>query len=1017
MRGTSLLVFDVEERRRAVAPGGVLEALANGLSAELEPLIAGALPIPSEKARLTRGGGRCPVHGDLLDFDPYRPEAHHCSRCGQDYTGADHDRWWAMGAGLWTMERAVHAAALYLLRGDERHAALSARILSEFTRRYREWPNVDNVLGPSRPFFSTYLESIWLLNACHALSLLQAADAPGLVALERVVIPGLIVPSSRLISGFHEGMSNRQVWNEVAILSAMTVTGDDAGVAARLAKDDGLFALFEDGLLADGTWYEGENYHMFAHRGLWYGAELLRARATRDVEGDADGHDEDGAESNADELTASMRARYNEGFVTPFLGMLPDDTLPSRRDSRYAVSIHQWRTAEWCELGYSATGDSRIAGILTRVYGNAPDAAASPQQRASASSGATTARARSTADAERDSPPATLDRGSLSWRALLCASAEAPPQASWKTGSVCLPLQGIAAIRRDRGQTYVALEGGHTGGDHGHPDRLALTLQSGAHRWLDDPGTGSYVDRSLHWYRSTLAHAAPLVDGASQQRKPASLLAFEDRGGAGWMSKRVDGIAPGVECVRSVVVCDGYLVDLLEWRSDEPHEITLPLAARAEVVTAAGAAMRFAPSRAAGAGGLEDGFDFAEDVESATLASGETLVMSALAEGSAAQLWYVARSDAQVGTSAVASVFRASVPGAPGTARSQRHWVSVRGTTGYIAGVWAWPHPDGGAIGVTEVQFADAEPFSVTVRTADGTSAQHIRLGNSWRIDLLAGDARSSIDMDTLENAGPDAAMHRLERGDEGDEDASMVDGADDREPDEADGAAGEGLFADYDVPFTDESTEQLLLGMPGDEIEDAIPIPLGAAHYRGTEQSFKEAGEPTAMLQLTRNETHLVMDVIAFTGEIVVPTPDGDGVLVNPLDNERADVNADGLQWYIGRPGASSWTAAGLIVPASDSADAPDQPRAHALVPTESPPPDVVWSETEDGWAMRLSWPLDSLPVDVDGCIAFDVIVNERPADRERRRGQLVLSGGDGFAYLRGDRHDPDRAVVIGVT
>ena len=45
----------------------------------------------------------------------------------------------------------------------------------------------------------------------------------------------------------------------------------------------------------------------------------------------------------------------------------------------------------------------------------------------------------------------------------------------------------------------------------------------------------------------------------------------------------------------------------------------------------------------------------------------------------------------------------------------------------------------------------------------------------------------------------------------------------------------------------------------------------------------------------------------------------------------------------------------------------------------------------------------------------ALDVIVNEMPAGRERRRGQLVLSGARGeFVYLRGDRHDPTRLLAL---
>jgi hypothetical protein len=48
---------------------------------------------------------------------------------------------------------------------------------------------------------------------------------------------------------------------------------------------------------------------------------------------------------------------------------------------------------------------------------------------------------------------------------------------------------------------------------------------------------------------------------------------------------------------------------------------------------------------------------------------------------------------------------------------------------------------------------------------------------------------------------------------------------------------------------------------------------------------------------------------------------------------------------------------------------------------------------------------------------VAFDVVVNERPAHRERRRGQLVLSGGGGFGYLRGDRHAPAAPLGLKVT
>jgi hypothetical protein len=249
-----LMMCDVGLRRAETAPGTSLGAIANGLSIELAPWLSQGLPIPAQKARLTRDGGRCPVHGTLLEFDPSRPHAHVCLRCGTAFSGDTHDQWWVMGAHLFTAERAVHAASLYLLRGDTTHQALAVNTLSALSEQYARWPNRDNVLGPTRPFFSTYLESIWLLNICHALSLLERAGTP---SIGGVVRERILEPSSTLIASYNEGRSNRQVWNEVALLSSWTLLGDARRAERRLESATSLTALMDSGLLADGTWYEG----------------------------------------------------------------------------------------------------------------------------------------------------------------------------------------------------------------------------------------------------------------------------------------------------------------------------------------------------------------------------------------------------------------------------------------------------------------------------------------------------------------------------------------------------------------------------------------------------------------------------------------------------------------------------------------------------------------------------------------------------------------------------------------
>ncbi|HEX6059430.1 MAG TPA: heparinase II/III family protein, partial [Gemmatimonadaceae bacterium] len=488
----------LDDRRRAAA--GPLAPLADALRGELAPLLETEPFIPARKARLTRAGGRCPRDGAPLAFDPWQRDRHRCPRCGETFAGDAHEGMWVMSYQLWLAERCVHAALLALLRGDEPCARLARETLARLADRYESWPNRDNVLGPSRPFFSTYLESIWLLQLVVATDLLERAAADGGVG--GAVRERLVAPSTRLIATYPEGASNRQVWNAAALLASALLLGDRAGAERMVHGEAGVSKLLSSGLLVDGSWYEGENYHLFAHRGLWYGVVL--------------------AETAGIPLSPALLERFQEGFATPFLTALPDFTFPARRDSQHGVSLRQWRFAELCELGLARRRDPRLRAALATIY----DPGAPPGD---------TGRARSTAEAERNEPPVRLSRADLGWRSLLRALPELAPPEPAAPASAILEGQGFAVLRRDRGRVYLALDYGHSGGGHGHPDRLGVLWAHGDARWLDDYGTGSYVERSLHWYRSTLAHNAPLIDGRSQARVDGRLVAFEERGGAGWV--------------------------------------------------------------------------------------------------------------------------------------------------------------------------------------------------------------------------------------------------------------------------------------------------------------------------------------------------------------------------------------------------------------------------------------------------------------------------------------------------
>src|SRR6267154_1571767 len=128
-----------------------------------------------------------------------------------------------------------------------------------------------------------------------------------------------------------------------------------------------------------------------------------------------------------------------------------------------------------------------------------------------------------------------------------------PVRPPWSPRSVLLESQGLPVLRA--AGRYVSLECGPYGGGHGHADRLHLTLHADGVHWLADPGTGSYVAHDLFWYRSTLAHNAPRLDGTSQSPGGAVCETFDISGEWAWVRGRYGEIA------RTVVSGPGYLLD------------------------------------------------------------------------------------------------------------------------------------------------------------------------------------------------------------------------------------------------------------------------------------------------------------------------------------------------------------------------------------------------------------------------------------------------------------------------
>jgi hypothetical protein len=571
----------LDRRRREIAATPSLGALASRLGHLLGPLLARPLYVPAEKATLTRDGGVCPMDGARLEFDPLSPQEHRCGRCGAAYTGERHHGAWLWRYHLWLAERAIHLALLGGLRNDAEHRDRARELLLGCAAAYPRVPNRDNVLGPSRLFFSTYLESIWLAQVAFAGALVEAGDPVGSVASRELApLRAAVRESAAIVGSFDEGWSNRQVWNDVGLLAAGLWLDEEPLVTGALDGPHGLVRQLAHGVTADGLWYEGENYHFFALRGFVLGAELLRV-AGRDLYQDP----------AAGEKLKAM-------FVAPLDTVLPDLTLPARGDAVFGVSLRQPRFAELWEIARARAPHPRVEAILADLY-----AAGGPE--APDDDGLS-----ELAEQERNRPPRRVRRDQLGWKALLAMlpDAPAPARGAWVRGSCLLGDAGVAVLRS--GERYVSLECGGRPGGHGHPDLLHVSLHVGdgqgresgignrasssdarhdsripisdsrpsSGNLLADPGTGSYVSPSLHWYRSTLAHNAPGLAEHGQLARRAYAAAFAVRGDWSWCHAVAPGLlGPLTEAGRTVILGPRYLLDVVDVEMVGDGVVELPL--------------------------------------------------------------------------------------------------------------------------------------------------------------------------------------------------------------------------------------------------------------------------------------------------------------------------------------------------------------------------------------------------------------------------------------------------------
>jgi hypothetical protein len=179
------------------------------------------------------------------------------------------------------------------------------------------------------------------------------------------------------------------------------------------------------------------------------------------------------------------------------------------------------------------------------------------------------------------------------------------------------------------------------------------------------------------------------------------------------------------------------------------------------------------------------------------------------------------------------------------------------------------------------------------------------------------------------------------------------------------------------------------------------VRFELGERQYRRSEQSWREAGCPTATVSVVADADAVVVTVEVAKGDLsFAPAREA-----NPLDNENPDTNSDGVQLHVIVPAsakARSSEFTWVMVPEAGTDRVRITSRAAGAI---APELRASWHVTERGYTIVAALPRAALTTP-DRAFRLGLVVNETSPDRERRRGQLVLGGGGGeFVYLRGDR------------
>jgi hypothetical protein len=204
-----------------------------------------------------------------------------------------------------------------------------------------------------------------------------------------------------------------------------------------------------------------------------------------------------------------------------------------------------------------------------------------------------------------------------------------------------------------------------------------------------------------------------------------------------------------------------------------------------------------------------------------------------------------------------------------------------------------------------------------------------------------------------------------------------------------------------HEAPSLDGTLEGFDTGAPLDlDHED---------QYRRSEEPYAGPEAFAARAWVNWADEGLYLAVEVTKGEVFPRDPDAPRLR---LDNEPDEIHGDGIQVYLRLPEEEAVHGL-LIVPSVHEGKLITRPVAETAAGGDRVT--GSWRATEAGYTITLGLtPAGWAHFPPAAELGFDLLINQMLPGRVRRAGQLVWSGGGGWIWLRGDRHDPARMGIL---